>query len=201
MSQSLNSNKEMLLVLNEIGETISSFSQNSTDETSEQVPHSFFQIPQFEEPFENLDIPDLNSPQYPVSLYSTEHVLLWRWYTPDSHPQPSSPLKFFPGLVVKGDLPDVKRSESNILITSKELVERSFFETKEGLHASFANEDCKTTETLETKVLKIVKPEETFPITNTDFEDEGDEDKLPLLWKIKRWMVPISSKGKGKRAD
>lgn len=92
-----------------------------------------------------------------------------------------------------------KKGESNILATSEELMVRSFPKIKEGLHAPFADEEGETIENLEaSQIPRIVTSKGTFLIIDTSFEDENDENNLPLSWKIKRSMVLISSNGKEK---
>lgn len=104
-------------------------------------------------------------------------------------------------MAVEGDLPEDKRGESNILAISEEHVSRSLSKMKEGLYAPFANEERETIENLEaSQIQKMVTHEEAFPITDTGFKDEDDEDNLPLRWKIKIRMMPTSSKGKEKVA-
>ncbi|KAH0746522.1 hypothetical protein KY285_008179 [Solanum tuberosum] len=96
----------------------------------------------------------------------------------------------------KGDLPEEKKSESNILAASKELMVESLTEMRESTRAPFFEEGDRTPEApIETSEPMFDKTQGTI-LPSTIIDDE--EDNRPLHWVVQRRMVPISSKGKEK---
>lgn len=148
----------------------------------------FFQNPQSEEP---IEIPNLNSSQYPLPPDSTQPVLLLGWYDTDPQPQLGSLSNPSSNMAIEGDLPEDKGCELNILVASEELVARNLSKMKEGLHAPFEEEEV-VLNMEPSKISKLISLKETLLITGTGFEEEDDEENLPLLWKVRRKLVPTS---------